>query len=75
MYPPLSLFSVPVLMLVVPAVEIYVKCHDTARSHARDQRPKEQQNRRGHDYFRAYGQFVITSTVVNETSTGGHQEL
>lgn len=38
------LCSVPVLMLVVPPVEIDVKCHDTARGHACDQSPEEQQN-------------------------------
>ncbi len=40
----ICLSSVPVLMLVVPPVEIDVKCHDTARDHARDQGPEEQQN-------------------------------
>lgn len=35
---------VPVLMFVVPPVEIDVKCHNAARGHACNQSPKEQQN-------------------------------
>lgn len=37
--------SVPVVMLIVPPVEIDIKCHDTARGHARDQSPEEQQKK------------------------------
>lgn len=43
---PLSIFlfltqstSVPVLVFVVPAVEVYVECHNAARRHASDQSP------------------------------------
>lgn len=37
--------SVPVLMLVVPPIEINVECHNAAGDHARDQRPEERGNK------------------------------
>lgn len=47
------IWSEPVLMLVVPSVEIYVKRHNTARSHAGDQGPKTKQkgNSFGHKIY------------------------
>lgn len=38
----ICLCSVPVLMLVVPPVEIDVERHNTTRDHPRDQRPEEE---------------------------------
>lgn len=37
--------SVPVLVFIVPAVEVDIECHNAARRHAGDQSPKESRQR------------------------------
>lgn len=39
-------FSVPVLMLLVPPIEINVECHDASGDHARDQGPVEEKEQK-----------------------------
>lgn len=41
--------SVPVLVFVVPAVEVYVECHNAARRHASDQSPEGRKHDKSHD--------------------------
>lgn len=46
--------SVPVLVFVVPAVEVYVKRHNAAGCHASDQSPESRAHRKSHLYTKLY---------------------
>lgn len=72
--------SVPVLVFVVPAVEVYVERHDAAGRHASDQSPagrahKKVVNQTAHTHTHTTYLFFLALQFINHCIFSGHYSM